>query len=205
MRTTTTPTRRLAAGFAALAAVLAMAGCGSSEDADAAAEATQADGISISDGWIKAADSGMTAIFGTVENSGDTEAHLISVSSPVSPSMQLHETVEEDGQMVMRERTDGFMIPAGGEHELAPGGDHLMVMDLTGPVEPGDEVEFTLTFDDDSTKTLTVTAKDFTGAEEEYQPGDGDMDHSDMGDMDGDMDQDMDQDMDHDHAESDDS
>jgi copper(I)-binding protein len=137
----------------------------------------QAASLAITDPWVKAADSGMTAAFGTLVNSGDTDVVVMSATSEVTPMMELHETVESaDGSMAMQPKPGGFVVPAGGEHELAPGGDHLMIMDLTRPVLPGEVVTVTLTLQDGSTLDIEATVKSFTGADEDYQ-GDGmDMD-----------------------------
>ncbi|WP_394685899.1 copper chaperone PCu(A)C, partial [uncultured Microbacterium sp.] len=89
-----------------------------------------------------------------------------------------HETVpNESGQMVMREVEGGFVIPAGGSIELAPGGNHLMFMDVTSPLRAGAETTITLTFADDSTAEITAPVKEFSGANENYEGGG-------MGDMD---------------------
>lgn len=133
---------------------------------------SQASLVSIEDPWVKAADSGMTAAFGTLENSGDQDVVVTAVSSDITSMMELHETVENaDGSMAMQPKDGGFVVAAGGEHELAPGGDHLMIMDLSRPIEPGESVTFTLTMADGSTTEVTAVVKNFTGADEEYQGG----------------------------------
>lgn len=90
--------------------------------------------------------------------------------------LELHETVEnEDGQMVMREIGGGFVIPADGSMTLEPGGNHIMLMDLTAPLAAGEEVTFTLTFSDESTYEFTAPVKDYSGANETYEGGEMDM------------------------------
>jgi hypothetical protein len=49
--------------------------------------------------------------------------------------------------MKMNELPDGLVIPAGESVALAPGGFHLMFMDLTGPLVEGESVTVTLTFE----------------------------------------------------------
>jgi periplasmic copper chaperone A len=166
------------------AAVLTLAGCGSSDTpaADAAAPettststtTTEAEQLTFTDPWVKAADSGMTAAFGTLENTGDDDLVVTSASSDVTGAMELHETVANaDGTMAMQPKQGGFTVEAGGQHELAPGGDHLMLMDLTRPLEPGEDVTITLTFEDGSTAEVDAVVKSFSGADEEYQQMDG--------------------------------
>ncbi|MBN8884071.1 MAG: copper chaperone PCu(A)C [Salana multivorans] len=112
----------------------------------------------------------MSAAFGVLENPTDADLAVVGVSSPVSSQMQLHETVVVDGAMKMQQ-VDSFTVPAGGTFVLEPGGNHLMFMDLTTPVAPGDDVDLTLDLADGSTYSVTVQAREFTGADEEYVGG----------------------------------
>ncbi|MDQ6522556.1 copper chaperone PCu(A)C [Nocardioides sp. LHD-245] len=177
---------------AALAAALlpALAACGGADDDRAApstpseatgssgAGATDATGdtaadlLTVTDPWVKAAPDGMTAAFGTLTNTGPADLAVVSAVTDVAASTELHETVEnEDGSMAMQPKEGGFVIPAGGSLTLQPGGDHLMLMGLTGPVEPGTALTLTLTLDDGSTATVEATVKAFDGADEQYQNG----------------------------------
>lgn len=125
--------------------------------------------VTVEDAWVKAADSGMTAAFGVVHNGTDAPVTLVSASTPAASMTELHETVDDGtGAMLMQEKDGGFAIPAGGDLTLAPGGNHLMLMDLTAPVRAGDEVEFTLTLDDGTQIDVTAPAKDYSGANENY-------------------------------------
>ncbi|MGY5766019.1 copper chaperone PCu(A)C [Brachybacterium sp. DNPG3] len=151
---------------------------GGTTDADAADGA----GITITDPWAKAAESGMTAAFGTLTNTTSSDVTLVSVTSDVSDMVQLHETsADGSGGMSMQEKEGGFAIPAGGTLVLEPGGNHIMLMDLAEPLLAGDVLELTLVFADGAEVPMSATIKDFTGADENY--GD-DMDHGDMDDMD---------------------
>jgi len=49
--------------------------------------------------------------------------------------------------MRMVEVEEGFAVPAGGMHALKRGGDHVMFMGLTRPMEQGDTVNVTLIFE----------------------------------------------------------
>lgn len=50
------------------------------------------------------------------------------------------------GMMEMRP-VDEIPVPAGSDVELVPGGYHIMLLDLVEPLEAGEEIEVTLTFD----------------------------------------------------------
>ena len=127
--------------------------------------------VTIADQWVKAAPSGMTAVFGTLKNSGAKEITVVSASSPAAGEVELHEVIRQPGSTTMRPKEDGFAIPGGGSHVLAPGGDHIMLMDLKGPLQAGAEVEITLSFNDGSSLPFSAQVRDFQGAAENYQPG----------------------------------
>ncbi|MCL7457356.1 copper chaperone PCu(A)C [Micromonospora sp. MSM11] len=184
--TLSTGPRRRATALLATAALLAggAAGCGSSDGSpsaapgpsvslDAGASASAPAGVlGVRDPWVKAADAGMTAAFGTLVNDGDTDVTVTGATTDVSP-MELHEMAMRDGRMVMRAKQGGIVVRARSSHALEPGGDHLMLMDLRQPVRAGDQVSFTLTFADGRTQSFTAVAKPFTGAQESYAPGHG--------------------------------
>lgn len=170
-----TPTIRIRAAFALAIAALALAGC-AAQPQPATSPADAAETITVSDAWVKAADSGMSAAFGELTNDSDADVTVTSASTPASSAVELHETVEnESGQMVMRPIEGGFVIPAHGSLTLAPGGDHIMLMDLTAPLVAGDDVTFTLTYSDGTTTQITAPVKDYAGANETYEGGDMDM------------------------------
>ena len=176
MSTYPAPRRRHTApgAFLVLAVTLALTGCAGSPGSTAATAgaSTAVADVTITDPWVKAADSGMSAAFGTLENAGTGDVTVMSVQSAASAIVQLHETVANAaGEMVMQQKKGGLVIPAGGSLELAPGGNHIMLMGLTSPLRAGDEATFTLTLSDGSTVDFTAVAKDYTGANETYTGG----------------------------------
>jgi copper(I)-binding protein len=161
------PVRPAALTLPLLAAgALALAGCGSS----ATPAPTQAGPVTVRDAWVKASPGPMTGSFGVVENSGGDDLTLVSATTSASSTSELHEVVVVDGQMVMQPKDGGFALPAGGELVLEPGGDHIMIMGMTAPVEAGDDVEITLTFDDGTTYTYAAQAREAQVGNETYQP-----------------------------------
>lgn len=160
---------------AAVGLALLTSGCGGagSEPTTAPAATSHEPALSVESSWVKAANEGMTAAFGVLVNDGTEDIRIVSAQSSASTVMELHEVTMIDGEMRMREKEGGFVVPAGGEHPLEPGADHLMMMDLTEPITPGDDVDIVLTLEDDSTFEFTAQAKEFAGGDEEYQPGEG--------------------------------
>lgn len=160
----------------AAAALIALTGCATDATPASDAQATAAESVSVHNAWVKAADDGMSAAFAELENAGLTEVTVNAVTSAASSDLQLHETVEnEAGEMAMREKEGGFVIPAGESLTLEPGGNHIMLMDLAKPIKAGDELSFTLTFSDGSTTEFTAPAKDYSGANESYEGDDMEM------------------------------
>lgn len=161
----------------AAAAIIALTGCSTRATPASESQATAAESVSVHNAWVKAADDGMSAAFAELENAGPADVTVSAVTSAASSDLQLHETVEnEAGEMTMREKDGGFVIPAGESLTLEPGGNHIMLMDLAKPIKAGDELSFTLTFSDGSATEFTAPAKDYSGANESYEGDDMDMD-----------------------------
>lgn len=120
------------------------------------------------DGWIKAAEDGMTGAFGTLRSSTGSDLRITGAESAAAGSAELHETASDDGgSTLMQEKEGGFLVPAGAALTLEPGGDHIMLMELREPILPGDEVTITLLTDAGEVEAKVV-AKEFSGAQEEY-------------------------------------
>ena len=162
-------------------AMTALAGCGGGggEPGSTAASATTtatatssaaAAVLSVRDPWVKAADTGMTAAFGTLVNNTGADVTVLGATSTASP-MELHTMTMKDGKMVMQPKEGGFVVKAGASHELNPGGDHLMLMKPAAAIRPGDELSFTLNLSGGQTVQFTAIAKPFAGAGESYDPG----------------------------------
>ncbi len=120
--------------------------------------------------------SGAGAAYMVIENTGSEADALVGGSSPVAKAVEVHETVEmpaasempmasDDGMGAMEspmasddgmgtgstmmgmQKIDRLEIPAGGSVELKPGSYHIMLIGLTQPLEAGQKIEITLTFE----------------------------------------------------------
>ncbi|MBY0289214.1 MAG: copper chaperone PCu(A)C [Mycobacteriaceae bacterium] len=128
--------------------------------------------VTVENQWASSAEMGMAAVFGTFSNAGNHDARIVSGESPLAGRVEVHEVVPDaSGAMTMRPKADGLTVPAGGSRELIPGGDHLMLMDLKEPLQPGADVTLTVVFEDGSTFPVTAQIRDFAGANEQYTPG----------------------------------
>jgi copper(I)-binding protein len=116
--------------------------------ASALAEDFKAGDISIQKPWAratpKAADVGVA--YFVIRNSGEKPDRLTGGKADFG-TVEIHEMKSEDGVMKMQELTTGLNIPAHASVGLAPGGYHLMFTHLTHPLNKGDNVKATLTFE----------------------------------------------------------
>ena len=120
-----------------------------------AGEAANTDGtarigsLAIEGAWARATPDGAKVGAGylTIRNAGREVDALVSIATPVAGKGEIHDMeTTEDGVMRMRALPDGIEIPAGGSVTLAPGGTHLMFLDLKEPLTAGARVPVTLTF-----------------------------------------------------------
>lgn len=105
-------------------------------------------GVTVSDSFARASPSagGNSGAFMTITNNSRTTDRLVSAESASARAVELHETVNEGGVMQMRPQPGGFEIAAEGKLDLAPGGKHIMLIGLLAPLEAGQTIEITLTF-----------------------------------------------------------
>ena len=88
------------------------------------------------------------AVFFVIENHQLEDDRLIGAASDVAQKVELHTHKQSaDGVMQMVAVPEGFPVPAEGEHALARGGDHVMLMGLTRDLKDGDTFTLTLTFE----------------------------------------------------------
>ena len=163
---------------AVLSSALVMAACSPANQSDSTStsvETTSSSSAEVSDAVIttenavvraSVEDSDMTAVFATLVNNSDDEINVSGFTADVdAASFEIHEVV--DG--VMQEKPGGFVIPAGESIELAPGGDHFMIMGLANPIEAGDEVTLTLDLADGSEIELDpIPARTIAAGDEDY-------------------------------------
>jgi copper(I)-binding protein len=84
---------------------------------------------------------GMAAGYLTLRNDGGADDRLTSVTADIADAVTLHHT--EGNRM---RRVEELPVPAGGELDLARGGDHLMLEKLGRKPAVGEKVTFTLHF-----------------------------------------------------------
>lgn len=106
-----------------------------------------ASGVHAENPWVREAPPTAEVLAGylTLVNDSRHDLVLESVSSPQFASVEIHETVHENGMAGMRQ-VSTLPLPAGSQIEFAPGGLHLMLMQPAGVLRQGDSVTLTLHF-----------------------------------------------------------
>jgi copper(I)-binding protein len=95
------------------------------------------------DAWVRAPAPGQKVAGAYMNLTSGVDAALVGVASPAAARAELHSMKLDAGVMKMRpvERID---LPAKQTVKLAPGGMHVMLVDLTRPLKEGDKVPLTL-------------------------------------------------------------
>lgn len=125
-----------------------------------------AQSVMVKDAWIRGMVPGQNATGAFMELSGKSNARLVAVTTPLTVNAEVHSMSMENGVMRMSP-VDGIDIPAGKSVKLAPGGYHVMLMNLKNPLNAGDKVPLKLTFElaDKKRETidLSVEVRDIRG------------------------------------------
>ena len=111
----------------------------------AGASALAHKGVHVEDAWARATPPGAktgAAYFVITAHGGYTD-RLVGVSSPVAAKAEFHTNVMEGGMMKMR-RIEAVEVSGDAPAVFEPGGNHVMLMGLKGPLTEGDQFQMTL-------------------------------------------------------------
>jgi copper(I)-binding protein len=186
------PARSLRPALLGVAIVALVAACSSSGASPApaasapAATAGPGGSIAVTDAWARAMPPGTTtsAVYMKLTNGTAADDALLSVSTPVTATAEIHEVslvsaapvgssgmgsgmssaapVESPGMgggMMGMHPIEKLPLPAGATVELKPGSFHVMLIDVPEPLKDGSTIEITLTFEKAPPITLTVPVK----------------------------------------------
>lgn len=96
------------------------------------------------------------AAFMEIMNMTGSDDRLVSASSDISARVELHTHIVDGDVMRMVEVEEGFPVAAGESIMMERGGKHVMFLGLNGPLNSGDEVEVTLTFENAGDVTVMI-------------------------------------------------
>jgi copper(I)-binding protein len=105
--------------------------------------------IDIADPWFRATPKGASVAAGymKITNKGSTADRLISGSSEIAPTFEVHEMTMDNGVAKMRPVKGGLEIKPGKTVELKPGSFHVMFVGLKKPLTAGEHIAATLVFE----------------------------------------------------------
>ncbi|MFV0645285.1 MAG: copper chaperone PCu(A)C [Sphingomonadaceae bacterium] len=129
-------------------ASLALSACGDTTSQDATAEAPDGvPGLAVTDArMILAPVAGNpAAVYFDLTYSGDKNIALRAADVAGAKSAPMHDYAEWDGKMQMMDMLP-VVLKNGDTLSFAPGGKHIMAMDVSPDLKPGDTTEVTLTF-----------------------------------------------------------
>ncbi|MGO4125812.1 copper chaperone PCu(A)C [Inquilinus sp. YAF38] len=148
---------------AVLAAALALLAIG-----PAAAHEFKSGSIEVVHPWARATPPAAKVGGGYAEirNHGSEPDRLVSVTAEVAGRVEIHEMGVKDGIMTMRPVEGGVPVPANSTAALAPGGYHLMLLELKRPLKAGESFAGTMTLEKAGTIPVTFDVQSIgsTGA-----------------------------------------
>lgn len=149
---------------------LAIVGCSAETEANApggsGAKMTDSacaavEGVGVVDAWVRetANAAGMSAGYLTICNNSNAAIELTAAETPLAGVVELHETTRTADGVVSMARLPSIRVAPGSSYALTPGGAHLMLMRLAGPIAADDETTITLRFADGATIEAPATAR----------------------------------------------
>jgi len=97
----------------------------------------------------------VAALYLTIRNGGAEEDTLVAVQTVIAGRAEIHDQMP-DGDMVHMRLRERVVVPAEGTLVFAPGGLHVMLMELTAPVVAGDTLVVDFRFARGGTRTARV-------------------------------------------------
>jgi copper(I)-binding protein len=114
--------------------------------------------VEVKDAWVRATVAQQKATGAFMQLTAKADSRVVQATSPVAGVVEIHEMAMEKDVMKMR-AVPALALPAGKTVELKPGGYHVMLMDLKGPVKEGDVVPVSLVVEGKDGLRQTVEIK----------------------------------------------
>ena len=114
--------------------------------------------VTAKDAWVRGTVQAqkITGAFMTLTSTED--AKIVAASSPAAKKTEIHASMMMGGVNHMH-AIDAIALPAGKPVELKPGGNHVMLMELTRQVLPGESVPIVFTIEGKDGKRTQVEVK----------------------------------------------
>ncbi|MEX0662806.1 MAG: copper chaperone PCu(A)C [Balneolaceae bacterium] len=133
------------------------AGCQSEEQSSSQ---ITGEGVEVEGSWARpGSEGGTSAAYFLITNFEQEADTLLSVQSDVAQLIEVHESYEQDGDMVGMREAGQVEIPAESTIRFERGGLHVMLMQLTQSLSDGDSFELTLNFANHDNITLEIPVR----------------------------------------------
>ena len=110
----------------------------------------------VSQSWIKTTIPGSAVSAAYMQIKSAAPFKLIKAESSAAGIVEIHDMKMNAGVMEMK-ALDAINVPANKAVALKPGGMHVMLMNVKKPINKGDKIPMTLTFEGANKKTVLVT------------------------------------------------
>ena len=114
--------------------------------------------VDVSNPWVRGTVAGQKGTGAFMQLTSRADMTLVGAATPAAKIVEIHE-MKLDGGMMKMSAVGRLPLPAGKTVELKPGGYHVMLMDLAQPLNEGDTVPMTLTFENRAGAKQTVEVK----------------------------------------------
>ena len=114
--------------------------------------------ITISHAWARATVAGQPVGAAYLDIASDHNAALVEMRSDAAASVELH-AMSSDGEIMRMRHVEKLPLPAGETVRLAPGGTHLMLLELKRPLRAGESIGIDLVVSDAAGRRRTVHAR----------------------------------------------
>ncbi len=121
------------------------------------ASSAQAADLTVRDAWARATagQSKIGAAYLTLKNTGAAADRLLSATTPVAGSVELHTTIQ-DGDVMRMQKLDTIDLAPDASVEFKQSGLHIMLVDVAAPLKQGGSFPLTLTFASGEIVTVDV-------------------------------------------------
>lgn len=117
-------------------------------------------GIEIHSGWTRPAKQGENgAVYFVIHNHSSQADELIAISSEIAAAAEMHQS-KMSGDIMQMNQVESVPLEAFAEIEFAPGGLHIMLVDLKQDVRAGDEIEVILHFKNSQDINIKVAVRE---------------------------------------------
>ena len=111
--------------------------------------------VQVHDAWVRATTAQQKATGAFMQLTAAQDMRLVGVSSPAAAVAEVH-TMKMEGNVMKMRPMAAPDLPAGKPVQLAPGGLHIMLLDLHQQVQPGSVVPLTLELEDKDGKRQSL-------------------------------------------------